>query len=343
MPIPLFPIPLFDHLSLAAQTAYAQLLESLQVSEVARGIADAPGSFNRKIVSGKTYWYYQHRTIAGAMVQNYLGADSDSLRALIDAKQQATASLVVSTQAMAAARLGVMTITSAHLRVINRLADEGFFRAGGLLVGTHSFLTAGNMLGVRWRSSERTQDSDFAHAGSKMSVALPSNAKLELGDVINSLKMGFVPAASLDGLRGGRFINPADPGFVLDFLTPTNRSNKSLIHVKAFNAQFQALPFLEFSLEDVQQGAVLSNTNACLVNTPDPARYAVHKLIVSALRPVSQRTKAFKDIAQARALYQLLQSTQPGRLEQVEADANARGPKWRRHLTEGKRQMTLGD
>jgi hypothetical protein len=277
------------------------------------------------------------------MVQNYLGADSDSLRALIDAKQQATASLVVSTQAMAAARLGVMTITSAHLRVINRLADEGFFRAGGLLVGTHSFLTAGNMLGVRWRSSERTQDLDFAHAGSKMSVALPSNAKLELGDVINSLKMGFVPAASLDGLRGGRFINPTDPGFVLDFLTPTNRSNKSLVHVKAFNAQFQALPYLEFSLEDVQHGLVLSNTNACLVNTPDPARYAVHKLIVSALRPVSQRTKAFKDIAQTSAIYQLLQAMQPARLEQVEADANARGPKWRGHLAEGKRQMTLGD
>ena len=274
------------------------------------------------------------------MVQNYLGADSDLLSALIAAKQQARASVIVRTQAMAAARLGLMTITGAHLRVINRLADEGFFRAGGLLVGTHAFLAAGNMLGVRWKTSERTQDldpdlpfsqaKDLVHAGSKMSVALPSNAKLELGDVIDSLKMGFVPAASLDGLRGGRFINPADPGFVLDFLTPTNRTNKSLIHVKAFNAEFQALPYLEFSLEDVQQAAVLSNTNACLVNTPDPARFAVHKLIVSVLRSSSQRTKA---------IYQLLQTEQPGRLEQVERDANARGPKWRRYLAEGKRQL----
>ena len=327
------------NLSLAAQTAYAQLFESLQVTEVARGIADAPGSFNRKIVSGKAYWYYQQRTLAGAMVQNYLGADSDALSALSAAKQQARTSVIISTQAMAAARLGLMTITGAHLRVINRLADEGFFRAGGLLVGTHAFLTAGNMLGVRWKTSERTQDLDFAHAGGRISVALPSNAKLELGDVIDSLKMGFVPAASLDGLRGGRFINPADPGFVLDFLTPTNRSKRSLIHVKAFNAEFQALPYLEFSLEDVQQAAVLSNSNACLVNTPDPARFAVHKLIVSALRPIAQRTKALKDIAQASAIYQLLQTEQPGRLEQVELDANARGPKWRRFLTEGKRQM----
>jgi hypothetical protein len=126
-------------------------------------------------------------------------------------------------------------------------------------------------------------------------------------------------------------------------LTPTNRSKQSLIHIKAFNAEFQALPFLEFSLEDVQQAAVLSNTNACLVNTPDPARFAVHKLIVSALRPAAQRTKALKDVAQASALYQLLSTEQPGRMELIEADANARGPKWRRYLAAGKQQMLLFD
>lgn len=332
---------MFAPASLAAQTAYAQLLEALQARDMARSIGDAPGSFNVKTVAGKRYWYYQQRTLAGKMVQSYLGADSAALRALIEQRGQAKPSPIISTLAMSASRLGAMPLTPAHLRVVARLADEGFFRAGGLLVGTHAFLAAGNMLGVRWKASERTQDLDFAHAGNRMSVALPADAKLDLGDVIDGLRMGFVPAASLDGVRGGRWVNPADPGFVLDFITPVARANKSLVHVNIFNAEFQALRFLEFSLEDVQQAAVFGAGSACMVNVPDPARLAVHKLIVSGLRPASERTKALKDVAQAMALYAVLQAGQPERLEQVEQDAMARGPAWRKHLLAGKRLMAM--
>ncbi|MCP5249404.1 MAG: hypothetical protein H6942_12870 [Candidatus Accumulibacter sp.] len=41
--------------------------------------------------------------------------------------------------------------------MIKRLADYGFFRAGGLLIGTHAFIAIGNVLGVRWADSQRTQ------------------------------------------------------------------------------------------------------------------------------------------------------------------------------------------
>jgi hypothetical protein len=33
--------------------------------------------------------------------------------------------------------------------VINRLAEHGFFNAGGVLIGTHAFIAMGTMLGVR--------------------------------------------------------------------------------------------------------------------------------------------------------------------------------------------------
>ena len=46
---------LYTPLPLAAQTAYAQLQEALQSREIARGASDAPGSFNRKTVSGRDY------------------------------------------------------------------------------------------------------------------------------------------------------------------------------------------------------------------------------------------------------------------------------------------------
>ena len=59
--------------------------------------------------------------------------------------------------------------------MIKRLADYGFFRAGGLLIGTHPFIGIGNVLGVRWADSQRTQDVDFAHAGRNVSIALPAD------------------------------------------------------------------------------------------------------------------------------------------------------------------------
>jgi hypothetical protein len=330
---------MYQVLPLSAQTSYAQLLEALQAKTITRSIEDAPGSFNSKEIKGKRYWYYQQRTLSGKIVQTYLGADSDTIQRLITRREQAQATPVISTLALSASRLGGMTVVPAHLRVIQRLADEGFFRAGGLLVGTHAFLAAGNMLGVRWASSDRTQDLDFAHAGNQMSVALHSDAQLDLGSVIDALNMGFVPAASLDGVRGGRWVNPADPGFVLDFLTPVGRTNKELVHIKAFNAEFQALRFMEFSLEDVQQAAIFSSGGACLVNVPDPARLAVHKLIICGLRAQAERTKAVKDVAQAKAIYAYLQATQPERLELMELDAMSRGPKWRKHLEAGLKLM----
>lgn len=335
---------MYTPLSLAAQTAYAQLLESLQLREMSRSVSDAPGSFNKKTVAGRTYWYYQYRDLNNKLCQAYLGPDSKALAALVARRQSADTlprnDSQIKALAQSAATLGGMTVSNPHLLIVRRLSDAGFFRAGGVLVGTHAFLCAGNMLGVRWADASRTQDLDFAHAGKHMQVALRSDAQLDLGDVIASINMGFVPASSLDGIYGGRWVNPKEPGFVLDFLTPMDRTEKELVMVKAFNAEFQALRFMEFSLEDVQSAVVFTGTQACLVNVPNPARMAVHKLIVSGLRPIAQRTKVNKDLQQAAMLYAWLQVNDPQSLLDAELDARQRGPKWRKHLDEGLAMMS---
>ena len=326
-------------LSLAAQTAYAQLHEALQLREMSRSVSQAPGSFNQKTVAGKRYWYYQYRDLNNKLCQAYLGPDSAALVALIERRQAPNSDPRngdhIKAMAQSAATLGCTIVSAPHLLIIRRLSDAGFFRAGGVLVGTHAFLSAGNMLGVRWADASRTQDLDFAHAGKRMQVALHSDARLDLGDVIDALGMGFVPSTSIDGIRGGRWINPKEPGFVLDFLTPMDRTEQQLVHIKAFNADFQALRFMEFSLQDVQSAAVFAGTQACLVNVPNPARMAVHKLIVSGLRPLAERTKANKDVQQAALLYQWFNANAPEALSNAEADARARGPKWRKQFEAG--------
>ena len=58
------------------------------------------------------------------------------------------------------------------MRVLRALADAGVFHTGGVLVGTHAFIVFGNLLGVRWASSLRTQDVDIA-ADPKLDIAVP--------------------------------------------------------------------------------------------------------------------------------------------------------------------------
>jgi hypothetical protein len=328
----------FSDISLPGQTAYAQTVEVLQSREITRCIADVSGSFNRKVISGKTYWYYQSRLLDGKLNQVYLGPDSERLRALIEQRQttKPERSDLPATLAAHAVKLGCEGFLPLHLRVIHKLAEEGFFRAGGVLIGTHAFLAAGNLLGVRWGTADRTQDLDFAHAGKNLSVALPANAQLDLHDAINALELGFVPANSLDGVQGGSWVHPKDPSFRLDFLTPAGRGGQRLVHVPAFNAEFQALHYMEFSLEGVTQAAALSRVGEpCLVTVPDPARMAMHKLIVCGLREGSFAAKANKDLAQAASLISFYAARSPQSLQNAYDDAISRGPKWRAQVKRG--------
>lgn len=329
---------MFTDLSLLAQTAYAQLVDSLQSLAVTRCITDVPGSFNRKDIGGKQYWYYQSRLLDGSMRQVYLGPHSDRLEALIEARKRKPEAAQRTTSALGAhaVALGAEPILPAHLRVVHKLAHEGFFRAGGLLIGTHAFIAAGNMLGVRWGGDERTQDLEFAHAGKQLALALPSNATLDPSDAISKLEMGFTPVSSLDGVLGGSWIHPTDSTFRLDFLTTMDRTEQDLVMIPAFNAQFQALRFMEFSMEGVTQAVVFARTGEpCLVSVPDPARMAIHKLIVSGLRSGSFTTKADKDVSQAASLISFYVERSPSQIEAAFEDAISRGPKWRKALGVG--------
>ncbi len=67
----------FTELSLTAQTAYAQLLESALSAEHRRTVADISGSFAAKTVRGQKFWYFQYTEPAGILRQVYVGPDND--------------------------------------------------------------------------------------------------------------------------------------------------------------------------------------------------------------------------------------------------------------------------
>lgn len=84
--------------------------------------------------------------------------------------------------------------------------------------------------------------------------------------------------------------------------------------------------------------AVTLYRSGVLVQIPRPERYAVHKLIVAQRRAERASAKAVKDLAQARALMEVLAEDRPGELAQAYENALEKGPKWREAIERSLKQ-----
>lgn len=321
-------MPLFTELSLSAQTAYAQLFDVASAAELSRSVANLAGSFAKKTVKGRAYWYFQHADLGGKLRQIYVGPDTPEVRKLVDQRANAPGADALRAFARSAIALGCQPLLARHFRVIRRLLDYGFFRAGGVLVGTHAFLAYGNLLGVSWGDASRTQDVDFAHAGRSVSIALPANIEVDVHRAIESLEMGFLPISSLAGKAGATYLNPKEPDFRLDFLTPRHRGGDAPMEHPQLHVTMQPLRFIEYSLENVVQVALFSAEGTGVVNVPHPARYALHKLLIYGERSGSFTQKANKDLAQAAALLAWFKIYRPWEVEEAWQDMVHRGKGW---------------
>src|SRR5690242_18068747 len=326
----------FEPLSLSAQTSYAQLFDAAQAAELARSVASLAGSFARKNVKGNTYWYFQHTDVSGRLRQIYVGPDNPRTRALVERHGARESPERIREFAAAATALGCEPVLLPHFRVIRRLADYGFFNAGGVLVGTHAFLAYGNMLGLRWGDTSRTQDVDFAHAGKQMAIALPGNLHIDAHAAIESLQMGFLPALSVAGRVGPSYASPSDPDFQLDSVTPLHRGAEEPYAHPQLKVTLQPLNIMEYLLQDVQQAALFCAEGAVIVNVPNPARYALHKLLVFAERGATRRLKANKDLRQSAALLSYCRASSDWEVGEAWKDLIARGPGWRERAERGR-------
>jgi hypothetical protein len=330
---------LFTELPAAAQTNFAELFEQVQAAAFDRSVNDLPGSFNKKVVKGREYWYWQVRDLRGVNRQVYLGPDDERMAKLVQTHRDGRAPHAADLAPLASAcvALGCMSITPQHFDVINRMAEYGFFRAGGVLIGTHAFIAMANMLGVHWKSGWRTNDVDVAHAGKNVSLALAENAKADMHDAITSLEMGLLPQKSLASGPGATYIT-AKKDVRVDLLTTAGRKDDAYLY-EPLNVRLQPLKFMEFSLEHTAQTALISGEQVVLVNIPSPMRYAMHKLVIMGEREEAFRTKIAKDAGQVAALveYGLLRSRTA--LKAAATDLMSRGPGWRSRAAEGVRHV----
>ena len=328
-----FPEQPYSELSASAQTAFANIEGAARFAELERTIASVSGSFSSKTVKNTLYWYYQVKDPDGRPKQIYLGPSGPQIDALMakrkDPKTVASAAHL-SALADSAIALGCTKITPKHGRVIRRIAEYGFFRAGGVLAGTHAFLAYQNMLGVKWKIGDTTMDLDFAHPGKNVSVAFPDQIQVDVMSALESLQMGFLPVHGQ-----ARFKKDDEPDFDVDFLTVKGRSGEGPVLVESLGITLQPLKFMELAFERPEQAVLLLNDGPLVVTTPRPEYFALHKLIVSEERKNSDAPKSNKDLAQAVTLMTYFLDHNPQKLRAAFDDVMRRGPGWRKRIDAG--------
>ena len=319
-------------LAAIAQTAYSELLASLRLSAIPdRGLS----YFTRKVKWNK-YWYVQ-QTVGRSKRSQYIGPDTEDIRQRIAQcrrKQQEAKSLKPQLDRLVAtcAATGLHTLTAAEARVYEVLAQSGVFEAGAVLVGTHAFLQIGNMLCVEWEQPVgRTDDLDIAREQT-IAVASPP-VEADIGDVLLKADRGVIAVRSLDPRQSSTRFRYRNQDLTVSMLTPARvRPSSNPVLLTGLNAAAEPTLYLDYLLDDSQPAAVPAGSGI-LIRVPHPARFALHKLVVSQRRPKAPAAKSRRDLAQAAAVLDVLKDLRPGDIDLAGEAALQMGKKFVKQLT----------
>lgn len=317
---------------LILQTTYAELLDRCAHAAFSEAFTEQ-GTFVAKTVKGRRYWYFQAGSSDGR-TQRYVGPETPELLERIGRHKELRDDIrerraLVSTLVRS---FGIPRPVPDTGNIIAALATAGVFRLRGVLVGTVAFQTYQAMLGVRLPAAPvQTGDVDIAQFKT-VSVAVEDNTPPVL-DVLKEVDKTFRPVPHfVDGRRVASYT--AKGGMRVDFLTPNEGEDTGEPQsLPALQTDAQPLRFLDYLIYEPEP-AVIMHHAGIYVHVPAPARFAVHKLILSRRRREGE-AKRGKDIKQAEALLRALAEIRPHDLKEAWDEARKRGPKWRQLLDEG--------
>jgi hypothetical protein len=318
-------------LPLSIQTLYADLLQSVTFSPT------IPGSLSKQTIRGRTYLYATERHGAKRL-RRYLGpADDPNVVEQAEIIRLAAEEAKVRRKTVSMLkRYGVPTPPVEAARLLESVANAGLFRKGAVLVGTGAYQIYPPVLGVSLSfQSMTTQDLDLAIA----SLAVTSDREGEsLLDILRRADPSFVAQMGLNSRALPNRFRSARR-FEVDVVTRYRHraDEEHPIIVKGLQCSAQPFRYLEYLVAEPITAVALYGSGVEVL-IPQPARYAVHKLIVAQLRTENSPKRA-KDLAQARELIEALNITDPKGITEAIADGRRRGSKWKTHLDRSLRQI----
>ena len=318
--MPSLPIPV--------QTSYQELLQRFGAAPS----VSIEGSLVRIEKSGRGYWVARRR-VGDRVTEEAIGPDTPEVLVRVEAARadqavyrawnERNAALVAMLRAA-----GALTPDQETGKILLALSRVGFFRAGGLLGGTHAFRLYPLLLGVEAPRSEMSVTGD-------VDMLAPTHIRLlgpreALSTRLKAAGLAFETRFGLEEDTPPKLI--VGDTVEVEILSPVSRGGARSHFHEGLQERVSALKFLEFSLkEPTRQVALYRGGVEVLI--PAPERYALHKLIVAQLRQGAFRQKKEKDLAQASWLLELLAETRPYEIWSAYRDLTSRGPSWVRHLT----------
>lgn len=319
-----------QRLPLAIHTNVADLIDQLRIAQIetfGRGV-----SFLRRERKGRFYWYVRSPQVQGDRKERYLGLETPELLATIEAAK-------ASKTAVDGRRMIVRALRAAGLhapdertaRILRALSAAGAFRLRAAVVGTVAFQTYGALLGFTLPSQAvRTGDLDIAQDYG-VSIALDDALEVGFLEVLRSADPAFSPVPKLDPGKSATYRTP--DGYAVDVLTTSrDAGDAETSRLAALKTDATPLRFMDFLLRETIDAVVLQE-DGVLIRVPTPARYAVHKLMISRKRSQAN-PKRRKDLEQAQALIHALAQDDPFALREAYAEARGRGEVWRKLLDE---------
>jgi hypothetical protein len=306
---------------------------------------DESGLFRKRSVKGRDYWYFKPSERGTAPAADiYVGPADDPE---INRRVEQFAEIKDDFQRR---RKIVSTLTrEARLfspeprvgNIIEAFWKAGLFRLRVCLIGTIAYQAYGTVLGYRIAgTATQTGDIDFAQFHS-ISAAVGDSIPPIL-DVLRSVDPAFAPVPKL-GDRVGVTGFKGSGGLRVEFLTPNRGSDEHAGRPSEMpalgGAAAEPLRFLDFLIHEPIR-TVMLHKGGVPVLVPDPARFAVHKLMVATRRPEGSQ-KDLKDLQQAEQLAEALEATgRAADLRDLFDEAKGRGQAWRTALETSLARMT---
>jgi hypothetical protein len=328
-------------LPLTAQTVYAELVDLCSADQFG---ADFPptGTFVAVTVKNRRYWYYQTSTKdrKGRQHKRYVGPDNQQTAKLIERHGHIKSSYKERRAIVAALRaFGLSGPLGETGKILRGLADHGVFRLRACVIGTIAYQTYQSILGVKLPlPSMQTNDLDLAQSHA-ISVAIAADGQTPpILDILHGIDASFraVPALHHPGVAAN-YVN--DRNYRVEILTDSRGPNLDTpIALPALQTHAQPMRYLGYLLYSSIPAVILYN-GGVLVNVPQPARYGIHKLIVSQVRAETS-TKRSEDLFQASALFDAIAERRSPDLADAWREAYDRGPRWRKPLMAALAQLS---
>ena len=303
------------------------------------------GRFITQESRGRRYWYFD--TASGAAKKRlYVGpVDDPEITKRVDDFKHLKADV------RARRKLVSTLVREAYLprpeqksgEVVQALAEAGFFRLRGVLVGTVAYQCYPALLGCRLPDATmQTADADFAQFHAISSEVEDSVEPLL--DKLQTIDQTFRPVPHrADGRYTTQLVS--SDGYRVEFLTPNTGSDDNQGHPTRMPAlggvAAEPLRFLDFLIHLPERAVVLHGAGVPVL-VPAPERFAVHKLIVATKRQSDRNgvAKSGKDRAQALNLMQALTETRrTDALADVFMAAWDRGDAWQQAITSSLRSV----